>query len=81
MAENLPMPTEVFLDTSYAIALSSSRDQFHERAVELADQCDQSGTRFVTTRAVLLEIGNALSRQHYRLAAVPLLAALEAGAF
>jgi len=72
------MPTEVFLDTSYAIALSSSRDQFHERAVELADQYEQAGTRFVTTRAVLLEIGNALSRQHYRHAAVQLLTALEA---
>lgn len=72
------MPAEVFLDTSYAIALSAPGDRFHTRAVELADQCEQSGTRFVTTRAVLLEIGNALSRQGYRQAAVRLLAALEA---
>jgi predicted nucleic acid-binding protein len=78
MAESLPMPTEVFLDTSYAIALSSPRDRFHTRAAELADQCEQSGTRFVTTRAVLLEIGNALSRQRYRQAAIQLLGALEA---
>jgi len=32
----------------------------------------------VTTRAVLLEIGNALSKQRYRQAAVKLLVALEA---
>jgi predicted nucleic acid-binding protein len=32
----------------------------------------------VTTRAVLLEIGNALSRERYRTAAVRLLEALEA---
>ena len=55
------MPTEVFLDTAYAIALSSSNDQFHTRAVALAEQLEASGTRLVTTRAVLLEIGNALS--------------------
>lgn len=34
---------EVFLDTAYAIALTSSSDRFHDRAV-------------------LLEIGNALSK-------------------
>jgi uncharacterized protein len=36
------------------------------------------GTLLVTTRAVLLEIGNALSKQRYRQAAVQLLDALEA---
>jgi predicted nucleic acid-binding protein len=30
--------TEVFLDTSFAIALSSLTDQNHARAVELANQ-------------------------------------------
>jgi predicted nucleic acid-binding protein len=34
-------------------------------------------TRLVTTRAVLLEIGNALSKKRYRKAAVKLLDALE----
>jgi len=72
------MPTEVFLDTAYAIALSSSNDQFHTRAVALAEQMEASGTQLVTTRAVLLEIGNALSKQRYRQAAVQLLASLEA---
>jgi predicted nucleic acid-binding protein len=69
---------EVFLDTAYAIALSSVSDLFHHRAVLLADQLEAAGTRLVTTQAVLLEIGNALSKQHYRHAAVKLLEALEA---
>jgi predicted nucleic acid-binding protein len=48
------MPTEVFLDTAYAIALSSPNDQFHTRAVALAERLEATGTRLVTTRAVLL---------------------------
>lgn len=72
------MTTEVFLDAGYAIALSSSSDQFHKRAVALAQWLEKSKTKLITTRAVLLEIGNALSRQRYRQAAVRLLAAIEA---
>jgi len=72
------MQAEVFLDTAYAIALSSPTDQFHARALELAEQLEALGTRLVTTRAVWLEIGNALSKQRYRQAAVQLLDALEA---
>ena len=68
---------EVFLDTAYAIALSVTSDEHHERAVELAQQLEIRQTRLITTRAVLLEIGNALSRQRYRPAAIELLAALE----
>ena len=72
------MKNKVFLDTAYAIALSSSKDQYHERAVNLAEQLEKAGTYLVTTRAVQLEIGNALSKQRYRHAATQLLAALEA---
>ena len=46
------MQAEVFLDTAYAIALSSPPDQFHARAVEFAEQLEALGTRLVTTRAV-----------------------------
>lgn len=56
------MPAEVFLDASYAVALSSSRDLHHARAVALAQRLRQAGTRLLTTRAVVLEIGNALSK-------------------
>ena len=72
------MQAEVFLDTAYAIALSSPADRFHPRAVALAEQMEALGTRLVTTRAVLLEIGNALAKPRFREAAAQLLAALEA---
>jgi predicted nucleic acid-binding protein len=69
--------TEVFLDTSFAIALSSITDQNHARAVKLANQIETDKTRLVTTQAILLEIGNALSKQKYRVAAIQLLESLE----
>lgn len=69
--------TEAFLDASYAIALSAPKDQNHERAVEIAEQLEEEGTRLLTTRAVLLEIGNALGKLRYRQAAVELLDSLE----
>ncbi len=72
------MMAEVFLDTAYAIALSSPGDLFHQRAIQLAEQIEQQNIRLVTTRAVILEIGNALSKQRYRSAAIRLLDAVEA---
>jgi uncharacterized protein len=71
------MASEVFLDTAYAIALSAPGDLFHQRALELADQLSASRTSLITTRAILLEIGNSLSRQRYRRAAIKLLDSLE----
>ena len=68
--------SEVFLDASYAIALSSVKDQYHQRAVALSEKLELDGTRLVTTRAVILEIGNALSKQKYREAAIELLTSL-----
>lgn len=69
--------SEVFLDTSFAIALSSVTDQNHVRAVELTNQIETNKTRLVTTQAILLEIGNAFSKQRYRAAAIQLLESLE----
>lgn len=71
------MTTELFLDASYAIALASSTDQHHERAVKLAERVEAADGRMITTRAVVLEIGNALSKLRYRRAAVTLLDAIE----
>ena len=71
------MTNKVFLDTAYAIALSVESDEHHDRAEELADQLEAEATHLVTTRAILLEIGNALSKKRYRKAAVELLDALE----
>lgn len=68
--------TSYFLDSSYIIALAVPGDEFHQRAVEISRQIEKSGGELVTTRAVILEIGNALARQRYRRAAVKLLQAL-----
>jgi len=68
---------EWFLDSSYAIALAASSDQLHDRAIELADEIERQARGIVTTRGVLLEVGNALAKVRYRTAAVQLLDSLE----
>ncbi|MFL6198035.1 MAG: type II toxin-antitoxin system VapC family toxin [Thermoanaerobaculia bacterium] len=72
------MSGTIFLDTAYAIALSAPADEHHERAVLLASWIKQQRARLVTTRGVLLEIGNALAKVRYRPAAIRLLQWLEA---
>ena len=72
------MQTRVFLDAAYAIALSVPNDLYHALAILLADRLEVEKTRMVTTHAVLLEIGNALSKQRHREAAIKLLHSLEA---
>jgi predicted nucleic acid-binding protein len=72
------MRGEVFLDAAYAIALSVPKDDYHAQAILIADDLEAMRTRLVTTRAVIVEIGNALSKQRYRHAAVELLQSLEA---
>jgi uncharacterized protein len=73
VAKGLILSSKVFLDTAYAVALASATDEFHLRALNLADEMEASATRFLTTWPVLLEIGDALSKLHYRQAAVRLL--------
>jgi predicted nucleic acid-binding protein len=69
--------TEVFLDTAYAIALATPKDPHHSQAVKLAIDLERQQTRLVTTRAVALEIGNALSKLRHRPRGVELLEFLE----
>jgi hypothetical protein len=71
------MKAELFLDTGYVIALSVPNDRYHEQAVRLAEQIEENNIRLVTTHAILLEIGNALSKERYRPAAVKLIDSLE----
>ena len=68
---------EWFLDTSYALALASRSDHAHERALELTERIRAEEVRMLTTRGVLVEIGNALARLRHRPAALSLLRALE----
>ncbi|MHB8763533.1 MAG: type II toxin-antitoxin system VapC family toxin [Deferrisomatales bacterium] len=69
--------TELFLDAAFAIALAVKDDRHHAEALHLADRIQREGQRLVTTRAVALEIGNALARARYRPAGVVLLASLD----
>jgi predicted nucleic acid-binding protein len=68
---------KVFLDTSYAVALTTPQDGHHRQALELAGDLERQGAQMVTTRAVLLEIGNSLSRKRHRALGVALLEFLE----
>ena len=52
--------TELFVDTSFVVALVNKRDQYHEQAVELSNTFESYPV--ITTDAVLLEVGNALAR-------------------
>jgi predicted nucleic acid-binding protein len=50
-----------FADTSFWIALSSRRDQYHSRAVEWHEFLMRTGSKIVTTEAILWEWLNALA--------------------
>lgn len=56
------MPSRIFVDTAFVIALINRRDQYHHQASELADRLE--GYPLLVTDAVLLEIGNALARAY-----------------
>ena len=61
------MPAEktlssLFLDTSFALALSIPRDQHHVAAVRWMRQVRAEQTCLITHTGVLFEIGNQLSR-------------------
>ncbi|MCC5599519.1 type II toxin-antitoxin system VapC family toxin [Nostoc favosum] len=53
---------KIFVDTLFVVALINQRDQYHQRASELADSLETQ--LLITTDAVLLEIGNALARNY-----------------
>ena len=71
----IPNP-EVFLDSSYVIALALATDAHHPISLELSRQIAARRTKIITTRAVLLEIGNALAKAHSRQACIRLINAL-----
>ena len=54
------MSKPLFVDTGYIIALINENDHHHRQALELSVKYDRH--RLVATDAVLLEVGNALSR-------------------
>lgn len=72
------MPSNaLFLDSAYPIALLSTTDQHHRHAATVADELAKNPVPLVTTRAVMLEIGNALAKPQLRNLGIKLLASLE----
>ena len=69
---------EVFLDTAYVLALVAETDEYHDRAIQLSEQLEAARATLITTRAVLLEVGNALARRRYRASAIGLLQSFDA---
>ena len=57
------MNPPIFIDTSYILALANTSDKYHERAYAASLLAHLP---FITTEAVLTEIGNALSRARWR---------------
>ncbi|MCL5991331.1 MAG: PIN domain-containing protein [Bacteroidetes bacterium] len=55
-----------FIDTSYIIALSSKKDQLHQKAVNIADIINKNKISLLTTEFILLELGNSFSKQHLK---------------
>ena len=54
------MPSRIFVDTSFVIALINEKDQYHHQAEALSHRFESS--QLITSGAILLEIGNALAR-------------------
>jgi len=62
--------TPIFIDTGYVLALVNTHDAFYQQALEAMQQVMPP---FLTTEAVLTEIGNTLSRQRWRSLAISVL--------
>lgn len=64
---------KVFLDTSFALALVAAKDAFHIRATQIAQRIKSESIGMLTTREVIIELANFLSRAKLRSAAVRLI--------
>jgi predicted nucleic acid-binding protein len=65
------------MDTSFAIALISPRDQHHANANLLLRYIEAQCIPLVTTRAVIVEVGDALAKRALRSQAAALLDSYE----
>lgn len=62
----------VYVDTAALIALAHKRDSLHEKTVAVYKKLLDRNSRFITTNAVLLEVGNAFSRSTHKPLAISL---------
>jgi predicted nucleic acid-binding protein len=53
----------VFLDTSFSVALVTTKDDYHIQAVRLSERLKQDGASIVTTQLIIAEIGSYLSNR------------------
>lgn len=60
------LPNKVFVDTSFFIALLNNNDNDHLQAVALQNQLTTERVGKITSEYVLLELGDGLSRLHFR---------------
>ncbi|MDX2127551.1 MAG: PIN domain-containing protein [Chloroherpetonaceae bacterium] len=71
----------VFIDSGFLIALISENDSYHSKALAQSQVMNRElklkQSRFLTTRAVLLELGARLSKPLYRLAAAQVISSFE----
>ena len=72
------MRKQHFVDTGFLIALGAPRDQLHDQALSVAQRVREDEASQLTTRAVLLELGAALSGLRHRATAADMLLAIEA---
>ena len=56
------MRSKTFVDTLFIVALINKRDQYHQKALELSEEYENYP--LITTDAVFLEVGNALSNNY-----------------
>jgi len=56
------MTNRTFVDTAFVVALVNQHDQYHAKALELSKKYENKPT--LITDVVLLEIGNALAKNH-----------------
>jgi uncharacterized protein len=69
-----------FLDTGFVIALISPRDRLHTAALRLSKDIETNAMRLVTSEAIVLEIGAALSKLSFRSAAMQIIERMRADA-
>lgn len=71
------MENEIFLDTAYAIAPVSPRDQLRRAADFWSARIKNERIALLTTQPVMLEIGNALAKLKFRQIGIGLLQSIE----
>jgi len=67
----------IFVDTSALIALGNQRDSFHSQAIRIDRDIRKTRKHYVTTSAILLELGNSFSQQHLRATAAHIITSIQ----